>query len=100
MPPFLTMNEAHFIERLLDKNPEKRLGVGQEGSEIVKKQPYFTVSSFPKSVNDMLYIHVSLLNCGFSCNMLRKPTRVGTSAQFLISDTLSRRFDSLKTSVS
>ena len=53
-PSWIEENAKDLINKLLNKNPEKRLGSGKEGAENIKKHPFFSDIDWNKALNKEL----------------------------------------------
>ena len=53
-PSWIEENAKDLINKLLNKNPEKRIGSGKEGAENIKKHPFFSDIDWNKALNKEL----------------------------------------------
>ena len=53
-PSWIEENAKDLINKLLNKDPEKRLGSGKEGAENIKKHPFFSDIDWNKALNKEL----------------------------------------------
>ena len=53
-PSWIEENAKDLINKLLNKDPEKRIGSGKEGAENIKKHPFFSDIDWNKALNKEL----------------------------------------------
>ena len=53
-PSWIEENAKDLINKLLNKDPEKRIGSGKEGAESIKKHPFFSDIDWNKALNKEL----------------------------------------------
>jgi serine/threonine protein kinase len=62
LPDELSCEASDFVSKLLAKDPQERLGGGEDGAEELKRHPFFRVSVFLFS-----HLHYPSKPCFFLC---------------------------------